>query len=175
MGVGWSNCISSVLDNPSGDCERYLEWNARTQLTTWKPVSKESTIPQGPIEYAAKHWQGLIIDYYARRAQLTLEQAMKDEAAGLPLNKTAIDLVRAQLAFNFTTANNNYSLLTIGSAPVVSRVMYDKYAHWFGACDGEEDDVIQDFDAEEEGWQRPDSKKHGPESRAHGVVAKDGR
>ena len=83
------------------------------------------------MDYAAKHWQGLIIDYYARRAQLILDQAMKDEAAGLPLNKTAIDLVCAQLASNFTTCttNNNYSLLPIGSAPIVSSVIYDKYVH----------------------------------------------
>ena len=162
LGEGRSDCVSSLLDNPSGDCQRFLEWNARTQITTWKPASKESTaIPQGPIDYAAKHWQGLIRDYYARRAQLTLEQAVKDEAAGRPLNKTAINLVRAQLAYAFTTSDNKYPMSPIGKATAVSRVMYDKYAEWFVSCDGRKGDE--------------DGSQNGPEPGVHVVAVEEGR
>lgn len=37
-------------------CEKFYEWNARTQLTTWNPTPKGGAIPGGPIDYASKHW-----------------------------------------------------------------------------------------------------------------------
>merc|ERR1712217_260514 len=50
-------------------CEDFYEWNARVQLTTWNPTKEGAArIPDGPIDYAAKHWSGLINDYYKERA-----------------------------------------------------------------------------------------------------------
>ena len=70
-----------------------LQWNARAQLTTWNPVrgvpaaprpcpcvvgiparlpppqtpKGATSVPGGPIDYASKHWSGLIADYYKAR------------------------------------------------------------------------------------------------------------
>ena len=133
---GGNDCTSPILmDNPSGDCRRFLEWNARTQVTTWTPVAKfDTSIPGGPIDYASKHWQGLIKDYYAKRAQVTLKQALQDEKAGLPLNTTMIARLRAELAYNFTTATNEYPTAPTGDPVEMSRVIYDKYSSWFAPC-----------------------------------------
>lgn len=141
---GTNDCITPMLvDNHSGDCRRFLEWNARAQLTTWGPVSKTDTsIPQGPIDYASKHWQGLIKDYYAKRARVTLEQALQDEEAGRPLNSTMISRLRAELAYNFTTATNKYPTTPTGDPVAMSRVMFDKYSSWFASCDPDVADVV---------------------------------
>lgn len=133
---GQNDCTTPILtDNPSGDCRRFLEWNARCQLTTWGPVSKtDKSIPQGPIDYASKHWQGLIKDYYAKRARVTLEQALRDEKAGLPVNSTMIALLRAEIAYNFTTATKKYPITPTGDPVAMSRVIFDKYSSWFSPC-----------------------------------------
>ena len=136
---GQNDCTTPILiDNPSGDCRRFLEWNARTQITTWNPVSKTDTsVPQGPIDYASKHWQGLIKDYYSKRARVTLEQALRDEQTGLPLNSTTVARLRAELAYNFTTATNKYPTTPTGDPVAMSRVMFDKYSSWFAPCDAD--------------------------------------
>ena len=37
---GENDCTTPILIDTNGDCRRFLEWNARCQLTTWGPVSK---------------------------------------------------------------------------------------------------------------------------------------
>ena len=52
------------------------------QLTTWNPTPANATnIPGGPVDYASKHWSGLISDYYSVRASLVLQQAQADALA----------------------------------------------------------------------------------------------
>jgi hypothetical protein len=52
------------------------------QLTTWNPTpANASSIPGGPVDYASKHWSGLISDYYGARATLVLQQAQADATA----------------------------------------------------------------------------------------------
>jgi alpha-N-acetylglucosaminidase len=96
------DCPSAILD--TSDCEHFYEWNCRTQLTTWMPTpSHSASIPGGPVDYAAKHWSGLIKDYYGGRAILLLRQALKDENAGHALNQTKLARLFAQHAYNWTT------------------------------------------------------------------------
>ena len=66
---------------------------------------------------------------------MTLEQALRDEKAGLPLNSTMIARLRAEIAYNFTTATNNYPTAPTGDPVTMSRVMFDKYSSWFAPCD----------------------------------------
>jgi hypothetical protein len=105
------------------------------QLTTWNPTPANAThIPSGPIDYAGKHWSGLIADYYARRASMLLHQATSDAAASASLNTTAVLLQQAQLAYAWTTASNVYPVQPVGDALNVSQAMFSKYAHVFAAC-----------------------------------------
>jgi alpha-N-acetylglucosaminidase len=134
-GKSLQDCPSDVL--VGNDCEHFFEWNARTQITTWNPVPFENStaIPGGPIDYAGKHWSGLIRDYYGVRAELLLQQALKDEAASTSLNQTEVKRLQAGHAFRWTTATNNYPSTPVGDFLAVTRSMYDKYKHWFTSCD----------------------------------------
>jgi hypothetical protein len=63
-----------------------MEWNARVQVTTWNPVPPGATaIPGGPIDYASKHWSGLISGYYQSRAAMAMRMAGAAAQAGLSL------------------------------------------------------------------------------------------
>ena len=117
------------------DCADFYEWNARTQITTWNPTSASAAkIPAGPIDYASKHWAGLIRDYYAERVRLSIDQALHDSNAGHALNTSAMDLKYAQLAYNWTTSTSKYSTTPIGDYVVVSREMLQKYGKAYAQC-----------------------------------------
>lgn len=117
------------------DCARFFEWNARVQLTTWNPTPKDAAkIPDGPVDYASKHWSGLIQDYYAARVRLWKEQALADAARAAPLNKQAINRLEAAHAYNWTTATNAYPEQAVGDAVAVSARMLQKYGQYFATC-----------------------------------------
>jgi alpha-N-acetylglucosaminidase len=127
------DCYSAILE--SSDCAHFYEWNARTQITTWNPTSKHSpSIPGGPIDYAVKHWSGLIKDYYVRRANILLGRALKDQAAGQPLNQTAVDRLFAAHAYAWTTSTNPYPQTVAEDAFEISIAMYEKYKGLFSSC-----------------------------------------
>lgn len=128
-----NDCYSEILE--SSDCSDFYEWNARCQVTTWNPTSKNSTsVPGGPIDYAIKHWSGLLKDYYVRRANILLGQAMLDQDAGRFLNQTMVDRLFAMHAYLWTTATNPYPQTVTGDAFEVSIAMYQKYKGWFSSC-----------------------------------------
>jgi alpha-N-acetylglucosaminidase len=133
-GKSQADCPSAILN--ASDCEDFYEWNCRTQLTTWNPTpSHSSSVPGGPIDYAAKHWSGLIKDYYGGRATLLLGQALKDANAGRALNQTKLTRLFAQHAYNWTADTKKYPIAPIGCALKVSRSIYNKYKNWFSTCD----------------------------------------
>lgn len=67
-GAGNNDCGSMT-------CTAFYEWNARCQITSWFPTpANASEVPGNVIDYASKHWSGLIRDYYAVRAGLVLTQ-----------------------------------------------------------------------------------------------------
>ena len=92
-------------------------------------------VPGGPIDYAGKHWSGLIKDYYRVRVNLLKQQALKDAAAGTKLDGAAWDKIQAELAYNWTTATNSYPLQPVGDPVGISKAMAAKYATSFAVCD----------------------------------------
>ncbi len=116
-------------------CVAFYEWNARSQLTTWNPATSNATkVPAGPVDYASKHWNGLIHDYYAARARQVQTQALLDAAAGRALNQTAVDQLEATLAYSWQNANTIYPSKVTGPALAFSKAMLNKYGHYFSAC-----------------------------------------
>jgi len=133
-GANASDCIEGTavtLEN----CPHFYEWNARTQLTTWNPTRMNDTkIPDGPIDYASKHWSGLISDYYAKRALLVLKQALNDAANGAGLNKSAVEAVKARHAYDWTTSQNVYPCKATGNLLALSEKMLKKYTPYYESC-----------------------------------------
>merc|ERR1712216_182655 len=115
-------------------CERFYEWNARSQLTTWNPTGKGQKIPGGPIDYASKHWSGLIKDYYGKRAWLIMQRAFIDATASRPLNKAAVERIKAEHAYNWTTSTAKYPTAVKHNALHISQTMLQKYSPWFASC-----------------------------------------
>jgi len=134
MADGSEDCVDTGYETISS-CAAFYEWNARTQLTTWNPTPKGAAkIPGGPIDYAGKHWQGLIADYYAVRVKLVAEQALRDAANNAALNSTMVDAIEAKHAYDWTTATNPYPTPPVGDAATISKAMVAKYESFFSAC-----------------------------------------
>lgn len=150
-GESQNDCFSPILANYSdaGSCLHFYEFNARTQITTWNPTPHDADqVPPGPIDYAGKHWSGLIREYYAPRAKILLRQAVQDQQDGQPLNSTTVDRLFAVHAYQWTTSTSNaaaaaqyklrYSRGDKENASLetleVSKEMLEKYSHWFKAC-----------------------------------------
>lgn len=133
FGANSSDCANG--DQPM-DCPSFYEWNARSQLTTWNPVPYGAAqIPGGPIDYASKHWSGLIKDYYAARAQGILGIALDSANAGQPLNTTAVQYFKAQHSYEFQNGfPNPYPLTPQGDPVAISQAMYNKYSTFYAAC-----------------------------------------
>ena len=115
-------------------CPDFFEWNARVQLTTWHPTPKGTARLSNSTDYAAKHWSGLIKDYYAVRMRLQQRQALADGAEGRPLDSRAIAALEAEHAYNWTTATHKYPTAPVGDALTVSAAMRQKYASFFTSC-----------------------------------------
>lgn len=130
-----ADCGNSAVGIPAENCPHFYEWNARVQLTTWNPTLKGSAdIPRGPIDYASKHWSGLIKDYYAARAKLLLTQALSDAAQGKPLDEAAVKRTNAAHAYDFTMSTHDYPLDPVGDAVQISQMMLAKYSPLFDTC-----------------------------------------
>lgn len=63
----------------------YYEWQARSQVSTWWPMAPSAllsndTFTKLPVldNYANKHWNGLIRDFYAARVQCYVDQFTVD-------------------------------------------------------------------------------------------------
>ena len=130
------DCTGTVIDSVlAGNCSRFLEWNARTQLTTWYPTIKGKPMPLRDTDYARKHWSPLVKDYYARRAAMLLDQALTDAEAKKPLDTAAVLRLRAQLAYDWTTRTDNYPEVPAPDPVGVSKAARAKYAAMFASCD----------------------------------------
>lgn len=142
------DCFSPILSNSSdqydGDCRRFYEWNARCQITTWNPTSSEDDrVPGGPIDYASKHWSGLISEYYVERARILLVQALRDEQNGAPLNNTVVQRRFARHAFAWSTSTTTSETThdshrsraeSLRVTLEASQELLDKYSNWFESC-----------------------------------------
>lgn len=116
-------------------CAHFFEWNARCQLTSWNPVPKGAhVLPKGPVDYASKHWNGLVHGYYRERAAKLIAKAKALGRAGRRLDAAADGAVRAQHAFAFQVATTAYLTRPQGDAVEVSRALHAKYSSQFAAC-----------------------------------------
>jgi alpha-N-acetylglucosaminidase len=132
-GANSSDC--GTLEIPTMNCPDFYEYNVRTQLTTWNPVPMNATkIPGGPIDYASKHWSGLISDYYYVRAAKVLAQALSDASKGQALNATAIEIMEADHAYTFQHTVKSYPVTPVGDARQVSAAMLTKYSPYYSVC-----------------------------------------
>ena len=130
-------CAAHHLESgkESRDLPRSLTGGRVTHVPLCPQTPANATsIPGGPIDYASKHWSGLVADYYGVRAKLTLEQALKDAAAGHPLDTGALNQIYATHAYTWTTATNAYPTAPVGDALAVSKAMYAKYAPYYASC-----------------------------------------
>lgn len=123
--------------NNASICEIFYEWNARCQVTTWIPTpANASRVPSGPIDYAAKHWNGLIREYYVKRIDLVQQQALKDAALHQPLDQSRVDRLLAQLAYEWTVVESYRSQqrsddTAFGDYIKTSQKILRKYHTWF--------------------------------------------
>jgi alpha-N-acetylglucosaminidase len=128
-----TDCTDTVVGDLK--CDDFMEWNARCQVTTWKPTPKNGPIGE-PEDYARKHWSGLVSDYYATRVDLFTKQALLDAAKGKPFNIEATKAQRVKLAYEWQTDFGNSYPTTPESDPVtVSTALTAKWGGFFGACD----------------------------------------
>jgi hypothetical protein len=98
-------------------------------------------IPGGPIDYASKHWHGLIVPYYTKRSEILLQRALQDEVQRQALNKSEVQRLFAAHAFEWTTSHfsgSSESPVNIENAREISNTMIQKYSHWFSTCDTHE-------------------------------------
>jgi len=117
-------------------CEDFYEWNARVQVTSWNPTMKGAAqVPGGPIDYAAKHWNGLIGGYYRERAARLLKLAQDAAAQRKPLASSTVNRMKAEIAYEFQTDfHTKYPESPVGNAVEVSKQMMEKYSHYFSSC-----------------------------------------
>jgi hypothetical protein len=137
-----------------------MEWNARSQLTTWKPTPKMGPLGQ-PDDYAKKQWSGLISGYYAPRVRLYMQHSLAAIAEHRSAAKSATPVVTpttrsdshpdpaslkpalVTLAYEFQTAfGNEYPVEPVGDPAVVSAALISKWGRFFSACAGVPADTI---------------------------------
>lgn len=132
---GGKDCEAKGFTREIKNCEHFYEWNARVQITTWDPTPAGAEKPgKETVDYASKHWSGLIRDYYANRVKITAKQAEINNAAGKELDGVALNKDLAQLAYEWTLAQAPYPTEGVGDALAVSKKMHAKYMSHFAAC-----------------------------------------
>ena len=97
-----------------------LEFNARNQITLWGPVGQINT-------YAAKHWAGLVGDFYYRGWEMITQQVYDALKNGQTFdqNKFFADLFNYQDKWG--NSNNVYPDYEIGQTEVVAPEIWTKY------------------------------------------------
>jgi len=117
LGV-WLESAKSWSSDPTEIAN--LEFNARNQITLWGPDGQIN-------DYASKHWQGLVGDYYFGRWQLFSQYITKAITSGQPCDFNALgrDLFQFSTAWNH--ASNLYPTKPQNDTLVVSRALLSKY------------------------------------------------
>jgi hypothetical protein len=127
------DCTGTVVGDLK--CDDFMEWNARSQVSTWKPTPKNGPLGS-PGDYARKHWSGLVSDYYATRVDLYMKQALADAAASKPFDNGSMHSKLVRLAYEWQTAFGNTYPTEPESDPVtVSTGLIAKWGNFFHKCD----------------------------------------
>jgi alpha-N-acetylglucosaminidase len=112
----------------------FLEWNARSQVTTWTPSmacdGKATSLPS-LYDYGNKEWSGLVRGYYDKRYQIFADSRLCQLTessdprchTGLSFNAKLM-----QLACEFQHSNEMLPAAAVGDALSISEELYKKYA-----------------------------------------------
>jgi hypothetical protein len=138
LGGNATDCTDTLI----GDlhCADFMEWNARSQLTTWYPtINPNGSTPgqQGgrDMDYARKQWSGLIKGFYVARANIYLDQALLDAAGGHPFNIDTMKHREAEHTFAWQTSfNESVPTEPTGDPVAISTSLRAKYAVHFSMC-----------------------------------------
>ena len=124
LGGNATDCTGTVVGDLN--CADFMEWNARSQLTTWKPTPKAGPLGS-PNDYAKKHWSGLISGYYVPRVRLHMQHPDPEDPS---LNAALVTL-----AYDFQTDfGNGYPMEPVCDPASVSVALVAKYGRFFTAC-----------------------------------------
>lgn len=118
--------LLGLENNGSSSDLALLEWNARSQISTWYPT------PPSPdnhlYDYANKMWNGITRDYYLNRYVLLANRIETAIKTGAKVDANAYMNDLEILGESFTRAlNANYSYTPIGDAHSISVALYQKY------------------------------------------------
>jgi len=122
-----------ALAEASGESQHadFLEWNARSQVTTWQPsthCSSGSGSLSGLSDYANKAWAGLVKGYYDRRMQIyaDLKVTMADENAAV--SGSAYQGQVMKLACDFQHNTDTLDSEAQGDAVAIADELWHKYS-----------------------------------------------
>jgi alpha-N-acetylglucosaminidase len=116
-----------------------LEWNARSQITTWFPTPNAAP-GNGLYDYGNKQWAGVTRDYHLQRYALYADAAAAAIRAGTGVNKSAYVASLTALAGAWTTANveggSVYPTEPTGDPVEVAGALFAKYGKAAAAAAG---------------------------------------
>jgi alpha-N-acetylglucosaminidase len=92
------------------------EWNARTLLTTW-------TVPESHIDYANRHWNGLLGGFYRHRWELWLAALNGDT----PLDEGAVRKSIRDWEYAWTRQHDAFPIEPRGDTIAIARRLYERY------------------------------------------------
>jgi alpha-N-acetylglucosaminidase len=130
----------------------FLEWNARSQVTSWFPVGQESPgvpgvedreqkemaatggpsgLKSGLWDYGNKAWGGLVDPYYSTRYQIYAAHKLQSISGKRTFNESAYDKDLVAWAHNFEHRKWDETTLpatATGDVVKLSRALWTKYA-----------------------------------------------
>jgi len=117
--------IASAKSWAANETEKlYYERNARLILTTWGEPDAG-----GVHDYAYRHWNGLLRDYYLPRWQLTIDARLASLKDGKPIVMKALRKQWKEQAWKFVDSTEGvYPATPQGDVFSMSRSLHDKYA-----------------------------------------------
>lgn len=116
--------VSAGASPADGDL---LEWNARSQISTWFPTPP--TPDNHLYDYANKQWAGMTRDYYLRRYTLLAARVDAAIAAKVRVDAQAYANDLGALGLAWTTATTPvYPAVPVGDALALAQAAYDRYA-----------------------------------------------
>ena len=102
-----SRTIKTLIKGDSQEGVQFV-WNAKNQITLWGPKGEI-------LDYATKHWAGLVINYHKPRWQLFIAQLKFALDNNLKFNQTQYGInVFESVEKPFTVSVENYSDVATG-------------------------------------------------------------
>jgi alpha-N-acetylglucosaminidase len=121
----WLESAKAMGDTP--EQQALYEWNARSQLTLYL---RDVGTPDysGTMDYAAKHWSGLVGGYYRQRWVLYF--GMVDEATQRHATMNCTEFVARSVAltYRWMSSKELHPNTTRGDALALAQAIYHKYA-----------------------------------------------